>query len=197
MTYVCVHCSAPFSAHGSFARKYCTPRCKNAAGAVLRRERHAQRPERQCYRCKTTKPAQEFASASHSYCRPCANAYQREQTALLSVEQKRARRRRSYDKEDPARRTARARSARWGLDENQLAEMLQKQGGHCAICPGTMPGGRGTWHVDHDHECCPGPRSCGRCIRGLLCSRCNVGLGHFRDDPALLLAAAAYLTAAT
>jgi hypothetical protein len=37
--------------------------------------------------------------------------------------------------------------------------------------------------VDHDHAHCPGKTSCGKCVRGLLCTRCNVFLGHSRDDP--------------
>ena len=37
--------------------------------------------------------------------------------------------------------------------------------------------------VDHDHDCCSGKVSCGRCVRGLICSPCNKFLGHLRDDP--------------
>ncbi|MFF9002615.1 endonuclease VII domain-containing protein [Streptomyces achromogenes] len=85
---------------------------------------------------------------------------------------------------------------RYGITLAQYEEMLAAQGGGCAICAATEPGGRGEkFHIDHDHACCPGIRSCGSCIRGLLCTGCNTALGGFRDDPKRLLAAVAYLTA--
>lgn len=37
--------------------------------------------------------------------------------------------------------------------------------------------------VDHDHKCCAGNRSCGKCIRGLLCRQCNLLLGVAKDNP--------------
>jgi hypothetical protein len=36
--------------------------------------------------------------------------------------------------------------------------------------------------LDHDHACCSGDRSCGKCARGLLCSRCNFVLGWVEKD---------------
>ncbi|WP_405373428.1 MULTISPECIES: endonuclease domain-containing protein [unclassified Microbacterium] len=48
-------------------------------------------------------------------------------------------------------------------------------------------------HVDHDHSCCPGHITCGRCVRGFLCGLCNRGLGAFRDDPDRLVNAIEYL----
>lgn len=67
------------------------------------------------------------------------------------------------------------------------------QGGVCAAC-GTTPESNRRLSIDHDHSCCPTPgRSCGKCVRGLLCNRCNVGLGFFDDDADRLMAAAAYL----
>jgi hypothetical protein len=41
-------------------------------------------------------------------------------------------------------------------------------------------------HVDHDHGCCAGVKSCGKCVRGLLCSRCNTVLGLLDENPRLL-----------
>lgn len=81
----------------------------------------------------------------------------------------------------------------YGLTSTQFDALLASQGGGCAVCKTPDPGGRGTWHIDHDHTCCPGKRSCGACIRGILCSGCNIGLGHFGDDADRLMQAAAYL----
>jgi hypothetical protein len=62
------------------------------------------------------------------------------------------------------------------------AATLATQGGVCAICGTPPPEGR-RLYVDHDHTCCPTlqkstDRTCGNCVRGLLCSPCNVSLGH-------------------
>ena len=58
---------------------------------------------------------------------------------------------------------------------------LKKQGGHCALCT-TEPNGR-RLQVDHDHKCCPtsregSRRTCGKCVRGLLCEKCNTKIGY-------------------
>lgn len=73
-------------------------------------------------------------------------------------------------------------------------ELLAGQGGCCALCGTTEPGERQQrFDIDHDHSCCPGRESCGRCVRGLLCRRCNVLLGWMNDSVDLLIEAAAYL----
>lgn len=78
----------------------------------------------------------------------------------------------------------------------QYDEMLASQNGGCAIC-GSTESHKGTrvvrFSVDHDRSCCPGDRSCGQCVRGLLCNHCNIGIGHLRDDIDLLEAAIDYL----
>lgn len=75
-----------------------------------------------------------------------------------------------------------------------LESLLEEHGSACGICKTPITGGSQALAIDHDHACCPGTgKSCGRCIRGLLCSNCNTGLGSFMDDPQLLRAAIAYL----
>jgi len=62
----------------------------------------------------------------------------------------------------------------------------------CSICQSSKPGVM-SWNVDHDHECCSGSKSCGKCIRGILCHLCNKGIGLLGDDPVLLTSAISYL----
>jgi Recombination endonuclease VII len=66
---------------------------------------------------------------------------------------------------------------------DQYQEWLNRQDGHCNIC-GRVAEGK-TGHTDHDHVT-------GQ-LRDLLCGTCNQGLGCFKDDPALLRAAAEYI----
>lgn len=72
---------------------------------------------------------------------------------------------------------------RFGINIEQYQEMLEAQGGGCAICGGKDE--NYSLAVDHCH-------ATGR-IRGLLHSKCNQGIGLFGDSPDLLRAAAAYL----
>ena len=72
----------------------------------------------------------------------------------------------------------------YGVTADEVNAMLEAQGGGCAIC-GVKPERLASMHLDHDHE--------RGHLRGLLCLSCNQALGHFRDDPALLRAAAGYL----
>jgi hypothetical protein len=65
-----------------------------------------------------------------------------------------------------------------------LDALLAAQGGVCAICR-TDRWSRGVPNVDHCHET--------NSVRGILCTRCNLGIGYFMDDPARLTAAAKYL----
>jgi len=73
---------------------------------------------------------------------------------------------------------------RWGMSWENYNNLLLLQGG-CAICGITKPKGKQRFHVDHDH-------SSGK-IRGLLCSSCNLILGHAKDNVLILVDAINYL----
>jgi 5-methylcytosine-specific restriction endonuclease McrA len=68
--------------------------------------------------------------------------------------------------------------------------MLDAQGYACAICSRTWEKSDSNldWHVDHDH-------TSGE-VRGILCTHCNLGLGHFKDNPQYLRQAVEYLALA-
>lgn len=87
----------------------------------------------------------------------------------------------------------RARNRQYGVDTGALWEA---QKGLCALCEEPMTLDRKTeegGQVDHDHSCCPGERSCGKCVRGYVHRRCNRLLGDARESPAILRAALGYL----
>jgi len=69
----------------------------------------------------------------------------------------------------------------------------KNQNSKCAICGSNQSELRNKLSVDHDHKCCQGEKSCGKCIRGLICGNCNRGIGLFGDSVELLQAAINYL----
>jgi hypothetical protein len=79
----------------------------------------------------------------------------------------------------------------FGITPQQYNELLLKQGGVCAICGkkmgevGEVGKRKHSMYVDHDHQT-------GK-VRGILCNRCNFGLGQFLDNPETLKKAAEYL----
>jgi hypothetical protein len=70
---------------------------------------------------------------------------------------------------------------RFNLSVEEFEELLDKYSRtHCHLCNREY-GVRGPI-IDHDHACCPGRRSCGKCVRGIICNRCNVSLGAIEDN---------------
>jgi hypothetical protein len=109
---------------------------------------------------------QSTSTGYGSYCRPCQNAKARESRDRLYGSARHYHLRRRY-----------------GIGAGDVVELLERQGGECAVCQQTLSIER--CHVDHDHET--------GMVRGILCFSCNGGLGQFRDDPAVLRRAAVYL----
>lgn len=80
----------------------------------------------------------------------------------------------------------------YGITTEDYEALLEQQEHCCKICGRTESNGK-QLSIDHDHACCPGRKSCGKCIRGLLCNRCNMGIGYLGEDLDRLRAAIGYL----
>jgi len=73
------------------------------------------------------------------------------------------------------------RDSRWlaiysmyGLTREQWQVMYNKQNGSCAICGKSQDKLRYILQIDYDHGTCK--------VRGLLCKKCNLGIGMFGED---------------
>ena len=164
---------------------------------------------KRCAKCGFVKPLGEFHNSKNSTdgkverCKACRSddkreyrAKNREKINAQSRQYYQANREAALARQklavtpDMARR--RYLKHTYGVTPEWFDATLSAQGGACAVCADSNP--VGPWQIDHDHNCCPGKRSCGSCIRAILCPRCNVTSGAFEDDPALLRMAAAYVT---
>lgn len=159
-----------------------------------------------CAVCKESKAKTEFYIASDDKkqdyrCKVCRRA---ERTARWRENRNgcRDRQQQAYIANPEARKETMRRShllRTFGLTIEQYDAMAEAQGHVCAIChePETKlhPVSKEPIRlaVDHDHSCCPGVTSCGKCVRKLLCARCNQVVGHI-EDAGLWDGLAQYLT---
>ena len=75
------------------------------------------------------------------------------------------------------------RTHRYGITVKQIRELKKSQLNCCAICKEKL---KKIFNIDHCHVT-------GK-VRGILCTRCNTGLGKFKDSTILLTEAFVYLS---
>lgn len=134
-------------------------------------------PEKFCGTCGEIKPASEFRKSGDTHyglssaCKKC----------LIKKD-----RGRYYHRRPKQRLYAKNRYLRlkYGITAEVVEAILHGQCGNCAICKRQL-GGKNGMHIDHCH-------ATGK-LRGLLCYRCNPGIGQFEDSPERLEATAAYI----
>lgn len=167
------------------------------ADVPVRKKGVALDPVRACVKCGQV--TDDF-SPQRRVCKDCVRAEARERARIERESNRylvnqRQREYRARNLEAVKQKAADRHLKNMGLTRVEFDALLSLQGGKCAICDRTEPGGKGRWHVDHDHNCDQhGPkRACHKCIRGLLCFNCNVALGYLSDSPIMLLKAADYL----
>lgn len=146
-----------------------------------------------CSMCGETRSLSAFHLKSNglhgrdSRCRDCANERRRQR--YRSNPERANEQSRKWRTENLERARAAGRRIwlyqQYGLTTADYQHLLSQQDGVCAICARECPTGRNL-AVDHDH-------ATGH-VRGLLCVRCNAGMGMLRDDPALLQGAITYLS---
>ncbi len=126
-----------------------------------------------CSRCKRWKTRDEYTRARnkpdghYNYCTECRKVIRR------------------IDYQNGKKKSAaKSRRQRYGITASQFALMKGRQEDACAICRTPFASKLDT-HLDHDHKT--------GAIRGILCNRCNHGIGVFKDDPERLSRAISYL----
>ena len=133
---------------------------------------------RTCPKCEQSLPADHFNKHKRQ-CKAC-----RAEVERAYVARNRAR---VYERNKNWRDAGGRRASTvgvYGITVEQYDAMFAAQGGVCGICEKPCVSGR-RLAVDHCHET--------GAVRGLLCTRCNPGLGYFQDDADLLERASRYL----
>lgn len=117
----------------------------------------------------------------------CAKRNRERNPATLFLKQRRYR-------EKHAKRIAEyKRKMQYNVSPEQYQRLYTQQKGRCAICGTHQLELKMKLSVDHDHSCCPKNTACGQCVRGLLCTKCNMGLGGFNDSLDIIQNAKLYL----
>lgn len=148
--------------------------------------------EKLCSKCGIVKDYTDYHKNKRRHdgiavwCKPCVNEYSREWSKNPDVKKRSAQyalqRYHSMSDEEKKEYNSSGRRKGWHLkgqynrDIDWYMKTLDEQGGGCAVC-GVKPDPNRFFSVDHDHSCCSGTRSCGGCVRGLLCMRCNLEVG--------------------
>lgn len=136
---------------------------------------------KECKSCRVSKSISEFHKkkggllGAHAHCKVC-----------------RSEQAKGNDRGAEKNRKAYVKYA-YGITPEQYDKLFEEQNYQCGVCSRERLPGEKRFHVDHDHSCCPGSRSCGKCIRGILCYQCNAGLGYVHDDITKLQAMITYL----
>jgi len=142
-----------------------------------------------CTICREEKAFEFFNKESrrkdgHSYlCKPCCNRYHADRRKKNPEPSREATRK--YRKNNPRNKRNSALKNVYGITIDQYEEMLKKQNFQCAICKIDAITLNRNLDVDHDHL--------SGTVRGLLCNKCNQGMGLLREDVEILKGALEYL----
>lgn len=196
----CRRCGTEFTPQRSYRERFCSDECRRLQQQESRRQ-SVLRTKARLRAERSTRSEIAFVECAWAGCgevfvrsmakRNLAQRYCEDHRGAARARNRTNARRSEAAKEQRSR----GRLARFSMTQDDYDAMLAQQGGGCAICGTTDTGRFKVFAVDHDHSCCPGQNSCGRCVRGLLCGACNGGIGLLRDDTSIIAAALDYLRA--
>lgn len=130
---------------------------------------------KKCSSCKIEKPIYEFNKNKsgklgvHNQCKQCTKIWK----PSLEQKEKYKKRTREWNRKKLS-----------GFTKEDFDSKLKEQNYKCAIC-GTSDPGKTNWHADHDHST--------KEKRGILCHKCNTGIGLLQDNIDILCSAIEYL----
>ena len=146
-----------------------------------------------CKTCQKDLPEDSFhnsigwASGKVPHCKACEK--ERKRKSYLKEREHRVAKAKEYYWGNREKSRANGIQRRYGLSWDDYLTLFNKQKGCCVICSSPLELFGSDKHlvaqVDHCHTT--------NKVRGLLCTKCNTGLGNFRDSPELLKNAARYL----
>lgn len=153
---------------------------------------------RECKKCLINKAASEFGKLSkvksglNPWCRACHNERAGKMRRAWDLKYP-GKRRNKYDRWStrfPERKKDIMLRSKYGISLVDYNVRLKRQRGTCAICceAETVRDRNGNVRplsVDHCHKT--------KEVRGLLCTKCNSGLGYFKDRPGLMQKALTYV----
>lgn len=141
-----------------------------------------------CTRCKEQKPLMAFHKAPRlrsglsSQCKACCYVHTKEWVSRNREKTRAAQRR--FRANHPTNSAEYEIKRNYGISLEAYERMFREQNGGCKICGRQNLDGK-RLSIDHDHNT--------GTVRGLLCIKCNSGIGYFRDDPNLMNRAIQYL----
>ena len=130
--------------------------------------------EKSCCTCKEIKPITEFYKNRSNKdglrpdCKKCANIASNK-----------------WNKRNLHKIRLSYNSWNIGVDSELYWDFLNSQNNKCAICNKTVQENKKNLAIDHCHKTDK--------IRGLLCTKCNLGIGYFRDNVEILKSAINYI----
>ena len=172
----CKNCGETYTAHSSNS-KYCRPSCGRAWNIL----NMVQGP-RTCKKCKLPKNTSEFYTHDTGKllrtCKECLSKYYKDKNVGPRDDNSKTPfqlKMKIYDLK-----------TKYGLSLEDFKGLLKKQDGRCAICK--VKGQESVTRllcVDHCHKTGE--------VRGLLCTKCNSGIGYLGDNLERLISAVSYL----